>query len=145
MSESRRGNGLTRRAAVALAAGAGLARGQGSGKPAHPVVHFEIGCKDKAKTGRFFSDLFGWKVDEGPAGTIDTGSAKGVPGHMTSLGHEPQHYTMFYVEVEDVKTYLDKAVALGGKVLVPAIKLPTGTFGWFADPEGNMIGLLMPA
>ena len=49
---------------------------------------------------------------------------------------------MFYVEVEDVKEYLDKAVTLGGKVLVPPVKIPTGTFAWFADPEGNMIGLL---
>jgi hypothetical protein len=24
---------------------------------------------------------------------------------------------------------------------VPPITLPTGTFAWFADPEGNTIGL----
>jgi len=49
---------------------------------------------------------------------------------------------MFYVEVEDVQAYLDKAVALGGKMLVPAVKTPAGTFAWFSDPDGNMIGLL---
>jgi len=76
------------------------------------------------------------------ASNIDTGAAGGMTGHMTSLGHEPRHYTMFYVEVEDVQAYLDKATALGGKMLVPPVKIPTGTFAWFSDPDGNMIGLV---
>ncbi|MGI8741226.1 MAG: VOC family protein [Bryobacteraceae bacterium] len=80
-----------------------------------PVVYFEIGCRDRAKTARFFTDLFNWHVQDGPASTIDTGSTRGIPGHITSLGHEPHHYTMFYVEVDDVQAYLDKAAVLGGK------------------------------
>jgi len=108
-----------------------------------PVVHFEIGCKDIAKTEKFFGDLFGWKTQRaGPASMIDTGASQGIPGHITSLGHEPEHYTIFYVEVDDVQGYLDKAVSLGGKMLVPPVKIPTGTFAWFSDPEGNTIGLL---
>jgi predicted enzyme related to lactoylglutathione lyase len=107
-----------------------------------PVVHFEIGCKDRAKTGKFFGELFGWKIDqEGPASNIEAGP-KGIPGHITSLGHEPEHYTMFYVEVDDVQACLDKAAALGGKTVVPPIKIPTGTFAWFSDIDGNTIGLL---
>jgi hypothetical protein len=49
---------------------------------------------------------------------------------------------MFYVEVEDVQAYLDKAVSLGGKMVVPPVKIPAGTFAWFSDPDGNTIGLL---
>ena len=75
---------------------------------------------------------------------IDAAGEHGISGHITSLNHEPFHYTMFYVEVEDVQPYLDKAVALGGKVMVPPIKIPTGTFAWFADVDGNIIGLLKP-
>jgi hypothetical protein len=113
------------------------------GNMGNPVVHFEIGCRDRAKSERFFSDLFGWHMQPNdPAGAIDTGSDRGVPGHITSLGHEPQHYTIFYVQVDDVQVYLDKATALGGKTLVPPIKIPTGTFAWFSDIDGNMIGLL---
>lgn len=108
----------------------------------NPVVHFEIGCRDRAKTAEFYRSLFDWKIDTaGPAGTIDAGG--GIPGHITALGHEPQHYTMFYVEVEDVKAALAKAESLGGKTLVPPITIPgSGTFAWFSDPEGNMVGLL---
>lgn len=46
-----------------------------------------------------------------------------------------------YVSVEDVQAYLDKAVSLGGKAIAPVIPIPTGQFAWFADPEGNVIGL----
>jgi predicted enzyme related to lactoylglutathione lyase len=110
-----------------------------------PVVHFEIGCRDREKTERFFADLFGWHMQQnGPASNIDTGTQRGIPGHITVLGHEPQHYTMFYVEVDDVQAYLNKAVALGGKILVPPIKIPTGTFAWLSDLDGNTIGLLKP-
>jgi predicted enzyme related to lactoylglutathione lyase len=106
----------------------------------HPVVHFEIGCKDRAKTEKFFSELFGWQI--GAGAMIDTASKQGIPGHITSLGHEPEHYTIFYVEVDDVQASLDKVAALGGKTLVPPVKIPTGTFAWFSDLDGNTIGLL---
>jgi predicted enzyme related to lactoylglutathione lyase len=106
----------------------------------NPVGHFEIGCRDSKKTQEFYSKLFDWKITEaGPAAMISTGS--GIGGHITALGHEPTHYTIFYVEVDDVQAYLDKAKRLGGKVLVPPVDIPTGTFAWMGDPEGNTIGL----
>lgn len=111
---------------------------------ANPVVHFEIGCKDSQKTQDFYANLFGWKIQPaGPAAMIDTGGA--VTGHITELGHEPFHYTIFYVEVEDVQAYLDKAKALGGKMLVPPVDIPTGKFAWMQDPGGNTVGLWKPA
>lgn len=64
-----------------------------------------------------------------------------MTGHVTALGHEPHHYTIFYVDVEDVKKCLDKAESLGGKTLVPPVEIPTGTFAWMQDPEGNTVGL----
>jgi predicted enzyme related to lactoylglutathione lyase len=60
---------------------------------------------------------------------------------MTALGHEPHNYTIFYVNVDDVPAALAKAQSLGGKTLVPPVTIPNGTFAWFADPEGNTIGL----
>jgi hypothetical protein len=107
-----------------------------------PVVHFEIGCRDQAKTVAFFSELFDWKMQSaGPATMVNTGSPAGINGHLTSLGHEPHQYTIFYVEVDNVQAYLDKAEALGGKTMVPPVDIPTGTFAWFSDPGGNTIGL----
>jgi predicted enzyme related to lactoylglutathione lyase len=48
------------------------------------------------------------------------------------------------VQVENVQSYLDKAAALGGKMLVPPVEISTGTFAWFADPDENIIGLWKP-
>jgi uncharacterized protein len=111
-----------------------------------PVVHFEIGCRDAKRTEEFYKQLFDWNTTEmGPATMIDTAAGSGIQGHITALGHEPQHYTMFYVGVEDVQAALDKAVSLGGKILVPPVTVTTGTFAWFSDLDGNIIGLWKPA
>jgi len=112
--------------------------------PGNPVVHFEIGCRDRAKTAEFYSSLFDWSIQEqGPASNIDTKTSGAIAGHITALGHEPQHYTIFYVQVEDVAAALKKAESLGGKTLVPPITIPgAGMFAWFADPDGNTVGLL---
>jgi predicted enzyme related to lactoylglutathione lyase len=116
----------------------------GEKEMAHPVVFFEIGCTDRAKTQKFFGELFGWQIEGGPglASAVDTKSPQGIQGHIVSLGHEPHHYTTFYVEVDDVQAALDKAAALGGKTVVPPVKIPTGTFAWFSDLDGNIVGLL---
>jgi uncharacterized protein len=110
----------------------------------HPVVHFEIGCKDKAKTSNFYRSVFGWEIDSGPMGSIDTGSAEGIAGHIASLGHEPHQFTHFYIETDDVSASLKKVEAEGGKLIVPPVQIPTGTFAWFADIEGNVVGLWKP-
>jgi uncharacterized protein len=110
----------------------------------NPVVHFEIGCRDTKKTQDFYSSLFDWKFEAmGPAVMIQTG--EGVAGHINALGHEPHHYMIFYVRVDDVQASLDKAKALGGTVLVPPMDIPTGKFAWMQDPEGNTVGLFKPA
>src|SRR5271155_3931770 len=106
---------VTRRSALmSVSAAPQLLAQIGETKMGRPVVHFEIGCKDRAKTAQFFSSLFGWQMQpNGPATNIDTASPGGIAGHLTSLGHEPEHYTMFYVDVDDVQAYLDKAKELG--------------------------------
>ena len=109
-----------------------------------PVVHFEIGCKDKEKTSAFYSAAFGWTIDAGPMGMIQTGSAEGIQGHIASFGHEPHQFTHFYVQVEDVAAALKQIEGLGGKTVVPPVEIPSGTFAWFADVEGNTVGLWKP-
>ena len=48
-----------------------------------------------------------------------------------------------YVEVDDLQTFLDKAKRLGGKELMPPTVIPNFvTIAMFADPDGNIIGLV---
>ena len=50
----------------------------------------------------------------------------------------------FYVQVDDLQSYLNRAEELGGKTLVPPVEIPTGSFAWMADPDGNIVGLWKP-
>ena len=110
---------------------------------AHPVVHFEIGCRDSQATQNFYKDLFGWKLEAfGPAAMIDTGVKDGIQGHINSLGHEPHQYVTIYILVEDIDAHLTRIGSHGGKTVVPKQVIPgMGEFAWFTDPGGNVIGL----
>jgi predicted enzyme related to lactoylglutathione lyase len=110
----------------------------------NPVVHFEIGCKDLEGTTSFYSTLFGWAATPIPyASLLETQSPKGIGGHITALGHEPNQYVTFYIEVEDIDLKLTQVEAAGGKKLVGPVSLPDGKkFAWFSDPGGNMVGLI---
>lgn len=111
-----------------------------------PVVHFEIGCRNSAKTQEFYSRLLGWKIEAaGPAAMIDTGGGGGIGGHISSMGHEPHNYITVYAQVDNLQAYLDKAGKLGGKTVVPPTEVPgMGHFAWLADPEGTIFGLWKP-
>ena len=111
----------------------------------NPVVHFEIGCRNREKTTAFYQQLFDWQMTpEEMATEIRTGEKDPVTGHIVSLGHEPHFYTNFYVEVPDLTDALHKAEKLGGRIVIPPVPIPgkKDSFAWFADPDGNMVGLL---
>jgi uncharacterized protein len=113
----------------------------------NPVVHFEIGCKDLAKTTAFYTELFGWSPISIPmASLLNTNATDGIQGHITSLGHEPHNYITFYIQVDDINGYLAKIESAGGKKLVGPVTLPDKRqFAWFKDPEGNMVALITKA
>jgi len=112
---------------------------RGDEMPKHPVVHFEIGCRDLAATKEFYQKMFDWPIDE----HFQIAEA-GIAGHMTALGHEPHHYTMIYVQVDDVAEAIAKAESLGGKKIVGPVTIPTGTFAWIMDTQQNTLGLWKP-
>ncbi len=111
-----------------------------------PVVHFEIGCRDKEKTVPFYTKLLGWKTQEfGGAAMIDTGAQTGIMGHINSLGHEPHNYCLVYAQVDDLEATLKQAEELGGTRVIPPTEVPgVGHFAWLKDPEGTLFGLWKP-
>ncbi len=108
-----------------------------------PVVYFEIGCRDRAKTDSFYAGLFDWEMTPEESATTVSPVEGGIGGHIVAFGHEPHRQTIFYVLVDDLQATLDRAGELGGKTLVPPVEIPgdRGSFAWLADPEGNTIGL----
>lgn len=109
---------------------------------ANKVVWYEVIGKDAQQLQAFYADLFGWTFNSSPQKTygMTDPEATGIGG---GIGSVPGNFSWatFYVGVEDVELALQKAQDLGGKVLVPVMRMPDITFAVFADPEGHPIGL----
>lgn len=111
----------------------------------HPVVHWEIGSKDAKGLQGFYAELFNWKIDAGNPqyAMVNTGGAGGINGGIMQTKEGMPSWVTFYVQVNDLQAYLDRAARLGGKTVVPPTPIPdVGAFAMFADPDGHTIGLL---
>jgi len=119
----------------------------------HTIVHFEIPADNVEKLRRFYSELFGWKIEK--EGAIDYWMIETVPVNEKGMPirpginggmmkrQNPGHKPTNYIAVESVDKYVRKIEALGGKVLVPKMEVPG--IGWWAmaiDPEGNQFAIL---
>ncbi len=113
---------------------------------AAPVTHFEIMAKDAQRVRDFYGNLFGWNFNVMPEmsyGMVDTGVKMGINGGIGQVMENQAPCVTFYVQVEDIQGYLDKALNLGGVVVVPVTDVPgMVTFAQFKDPDGNMVGLV---
>lgn len=109
------------------------------------VTHFEINAKDAKRAQDFYSGLFDWKISLDPTnnyGMVDTGLKMGIGGGIGQAREGSNAAVTFYVQVEDVQAYLDKAISLGATVVMPLTVIPDMvTFAQFADPDGNIVGL----
>ena len=112
----------------------------------HPVVHVEVLGVDAAKLQRFYADLFGWPITLNPVGYGYVPVAPAAPVTLTGgVGASPQRQPLvvFYVKVDDPAAILKRAEALGGRTVMPPVDVPGGlAFARFADPEGNVIGIV---
>ena len=113
---------------------------------ANPVVHFEVTGKDGKKLQSFYGGVFGWNVQAdnpmnyGMVSNEDTGG--GIGGGI-SAGDGGANQVTFYIEVDDPQAYLDKIESEGGKTVMPVTEIPGMViFAQFADPEGNVVGLV---
>ncbi len=134
----------TNRLTYIVLAGSFPAKFEGSKIMGQPVVHFEILGKDAKNLQDFYSDLFGWHINNNNLinyGEVDTGSESGIGGGI-GLAQGENHVT-FYIQVDDPQAHLDKIEAKGGRTVVPVTEIPDMvTFALFADPEGNVVGLV---
>ena len=120
----------------------------------HTIVHFEIPADDVEKLRKFYSELFGWKIEKMPGPVEYWGIAtvpvdeKGMPQRPGVNGgmmkkQNPEHKPVNYIAVESVDEYVKKIATLGGKVIVPKMEVPG--IGWWAlalDPEGNQFAIM---
>ena len=110
----------------------------------NPVVHFEIIGADGSALQSFYRDLFDWTIDannEWQYGMVETGGEGGINGGISG---DPEGTTRVsvYAAVDDLQAYLDKAERLGARVVMPVTDMGGFTIALFADPAGNITGLV---
>jgi predicted enzyme related to lactoylglutathione lyase len=113
----------------------------------NPFVHIELMTTDTDKSKSFFGKLFDWNLEDMPmpAGAY-TMIRVGGAGTGGGIMHNPMTGApsswVPYVEVDDVKAFIDKATSLGGKLMKEVTEIPNmGSFAIINDPTGAMLGL----
>lgn len=118
----------------------------------NPVVHFEVPFDDKGRAMKFYSDVFGWRLQDMP-------EMKYVMAHTTEVDekHMPREVAqinggmmqrmageqcVIVMKVESVDATIAKLKSAGGQEVMS--KMPVGDMGYYArakDTEGNVIGV----
>ncbi len=116
------------------------------------VVHFEIPFDNQERAEKFYSGIFGWKLQAIPemdyvmAYTAKTDEnhmviEKGaINGGMFPRGPEAKA-PIVVIGVASIDETIKKVVAAGGKVVTPKQPIPGGSYARSADCEGNVIGI----
>ncbi len=114
------------------------------------VVHFEIPADDPERATKFYTKVFGWKINkwEGPMAywLVTTGdkSAPGIDGAIMQRS-EMASTVVNSIDVPSVNDFIKKVTKNGGKVVTPKTPIPgVGYFAYCKDTEGNMFGILQP-
>ena len=119
------------------------------------VVHFEIPADDLDRARRFYGSVFGWEIQHIPdldytlATTVPVDAATQLPaeagainGGLFQRSAGMPSTPVLMLDVDSVDDALKQVEAAGGTVVRPRTEIPgMGAFAYFADPEGNTLGL----
>ena len=122
------------------------------------IVHFEIPADDVERARKFYSTLFGWKIEKievkKDGASMDywiiststqrkdsSEKSSQLEGGLIKRQH-PQQPNLNYISVTSIEEYSSKVKELAGKVVLPKTEI-TG-YGFFAvcmDTENNAFAL----
>jgi len=99
---------------------------------------------DAAVAGKFYQDLFGWKIETIPEMHYTTWEPQQGPGGGFSPLDESVKPgdVLIYIDSPDIEADLERIKGLGGTVVSEKTEIPgIGWFGIFKDPTGNSLAL----
>jgi uncharacterized protein len=124
------------------------------------IVHFEIPSDNLERAKKFYTELFGWKIEKMPmpgggdqsdylmfstttaptneksSSNSSSSSGSGAGGEVQTIGggmmqrQTPEQPITIYFGVDSVTDYSNKVERLGGKVMKQKTEVPG--YGWFA-------------
>ena len=125
------------------------------------IVHFDIPSDNLERTKKFYTELFGWKMEKMPdtgqredywmfstTTNDERGSSSGGDGDQQTVSggmmerQMPQEPIMIYIGVDSITEYSNRVERLGGKVIKQKTEVPS--YGWFTictDTENNGFAL----
>jgi predicted enzyme related to lactoylglutathione lyase len=119
-------------------------------------IWYELMTSDPDAASRFYASVVGWTFSGDPdpqAGAVDyrhiTRSDGGGAGGMLALtkdmtDHGARPCWVGYIHVADVDGAAAAIVADGGKLLMPKMTIPVGSFAMVADPQGAPFYVMTP-
>ncbi|MBA7589400.1 hypothetical protein ES708_31485 [subsurface metagenome] len=113
-------------------------------------IHFEICASLPERAARFYSAIFGWKIEKWEGAEdywfIDTGE-EGEPGINGALMRKliPNASTINTIDVSSVDNYISRIIEFKGKVIMSKKTIPgIGYHAYCQDTEGNIFGIMEP-
>lgn len=124
---------------------------------ANPLVHFEIQAGDVARAQKFYTDVFGWKIekwgdmDYWAVYTKEKDTDPGINGGLlprpagSPTPEQGANAFVGTVQVDDFDAIAAKIEAAGGTIAMPKYALAGMAWqGYFVDTEGNTFGIHQP-
>ncbi len=117
------------------------------------VVHFEIPADDLARARKFYTSVFGWKMDTVPdmeyilIGTtrVDENGMPAEPGAINGgmmKRQRPINSPVITINVENIEDAMKNVKKTGGEIVMGKMQVADmGYAAYFKDTEGNIIGL----
>ncbi|MFA9288663.1 MAG: VOC family protein [Weeksellaceae bacterium] len=117
------------------------------------VVHFELPFDNKERAKKFYSETFGWKINEMPEiGYIGADTApsdeKGMPNEPGAINGgmvqrtADQPAPVIVISVDSIDEMVKKIETAGGTMVGEKGEVPhMGYYAYLKDTEGNVIGL----
>jgi predicted enzyme related to lactoylglutathione lyase len=104
------------------------------------IVHIDIAGPDAPAQHRFYGGLFDWEVDEKGPGYALLRTPDGGPDG--ALVEADAGSVTVGVAVADLARALERAVSLGGTVVMPATDNGWVVKAQVTDPAGNLLTLI---
>ncbi len=110
---------------------------------ARPIVHWEIEAIDPDRQRRFYQQVFGWNIGDGPIMSIQAGLGGPEPGPAGHIRASEVSRVSLYIQVRDLAETMERVTANGGTVRSEPFQFPgTPTMASIEDPEMNPLMLI---
>ena len=111
---------------------------------ANTICHVEIPVADLDRAARFYSSIFGWRIEMMPQMNYAVFcTPEGVGGGLDpSAKPSGEAGVKTYMVVDDIPKTLERIGKAGGATVQPEMSIGEhGFIGLFRDTEGNVLGL----